>query len=360
MVRISLTYSGSYVWLAAQFAVAVFGSMVFGKTEVPVFLFSGQSNMVGMGSINDLPADQKKTISNVMINVSGDCDAAKKGKWLALGPGFGNTATNFGPELLFGKTLCDSLPNQKFAFIKSAVNGAPLGTSGGYLPPGSNNGTGGTHYKSMITHIEAALKTFTTAFDTSEYTPRWAGFVWLQGESDAMQGGSMASSYQTNLENLIDDIRTLVETDDLPVILPLITTSSLWVESAKIRAADIAMRAKLENVDTVDTKGYTLPDNMHYNAAGQVKIGSLAAQRWLDLEYDYHAPVSVAVQNRHSASGAFVSPSKVLSTEIFDVAGRHLQTHRNVAQLNGAAPAVLVGKTRSATKVTVIKKAVVR
>lgn len=253
------------------------------KTEVHLFLFSGQSNMVGLGtSTNDLTADQKKTNPNIMLYLDAEGDASRMKKWSALGPGFGATTSQFGPELLFGKVLADSFPGRKFAFIKVARSGTYLGKASEWLPPSSNNGTGGTHYTSMMGSIDAAIKSFNTAFDTSLYTPEWAGFVWLQGEFDAMDA-TLANQYETNLTNLVKDIRTKAGVPDLPVVLPMIDLQSLWTNNAKIRAADIALTRKLTHVDTVDTKGLAT-DGIHYKAAGMVAIGQRAGLRFVAMK----------------------------------------------------------------------------
>lgn len=333
----------------ALFAVVLFISQSHGKTDVPVFLFSGQSNTVGLGSVNTLSSEQKATIPDIMINVSANCDGSKKDKWLPLGPGFGNSSSNFGPELFFGRTLADSLPDQKIAFIKNAVNGAPLGTSNGYLPPSSNNGNGGNNYNSMINHIKKAMNSFNDAFDTSEYTPRWAGFIWLQGETDAMQGGSMANNYKTNLENLINDIRDVCETPDLPVILPLISKSSYWKEADKIRGADVALRGSLENIDTVETKHLKLlNDNMHYDAAGQMEIGYWSAIRWLGLEYDYRDPVPV-VHRRFNQRDMHPLPRTAISAWLFDVSGRRFHASSAINNRRRVPHTVLIGKVSNSS-----------
>jgi hypothetical protein len=268
-----------------------------------------------------------------MINIGADCDAAKKGKWMTLGPGFGSQAVNFGLELMLGRTLSDSMPGQKIAFIKDAINGSPLGQSSGWLPPSSNNGTGGTLYKNMLTHLDAAMKSFSTAFDTTQYTPQWAGFIWLQGETDAMTP-SLANSYQKNLENLIKDIRTKVAKPDLPIILPLITTLSIWTDNAKIRGADLVMKQTLKNVDTLETKDYSTPDGMHYNAAGQLKIGQISALRWLAMHYNYSGS-TVQVAHRFTQSSTSLSKPKMGTTQVisFDLSGRKIPAVNSASSL---------------------------
>lgn len=296
--------------LAGLFAVNGFAA----KTEVPLFLFSGQSNMVGLGtSTNDLSADHKKTFPDIRIYLDAEGDASKLKKWSTLGPGFGANNTQFGPELLFGKVLADSFPGRKFAFIKVARSGTYLGKATEWLPPSSNNGKGGTYYAAMMGSIDAALKAFHSAFDTTLYTPRWAGFLWLQGEFDAMDA-TLANQYETNLTNLVKDIRTKAGVTDLPVVLPMIDGQSIWTNYSKIWAADIALTKKLANVDTVATKGLST-DGIHYKAAGMVTIGQRCAARWLRMNA---LTASVGGQAR------FAAPRDRTATASFDPTGRRI------------------------------------
>ena len=313
---------GSYAAILLA-ACCVFTSNA--KTDVPVFLLSGQSNMTGyFSSINDLTADQKKNVDNVMIYMDGDGDAAKKKKWLTLGPGFGATSSNIGPELYFGRTLSDSMPGKKIAFIKDAVGGTYLGKVEGWLPPSSNNGTGGTLYRDMMAAIDAAMKAIGTAFDTTQYTPRWAGFVWLQGEFDAYYQ-DLSNAYEKNLTNLISDIRAKVKVPDLPVIIPLIDVQGQWTYNSIVRKADVTVKQNGKNIDTLDTKGFPT-DGTHYKAAGYVKIGTIAAQRWLNMHYNYGPIVPIAYQ--YTPSSKLLQQTRILtpSSMLFDLSGRTIRS----------------------------------
>jgi hypothetical protein len=274
-------------------------SVGYAKTDVPVFLLTGQSNMTGYASANDLTSDQKKTIDNVKIymDLTWEGDDSKERKWLTLGPGFGSSGSNMGPELFLGRTLSESMSGQKIALIKVCCGSTYLGnysakSSDCWVPPSSNNGNAGPHYKRMLTSSDAALKAFNSAFDTTLYTPRWAGFVWLQGEFDG-QDQNLSNAYEANLTCLINDVRKDLKVSDLPIIIPMIDVQSSWQYNSKIRAAEVAVTKKLKNVDTLDTKGFPT-DNVHYKAQGQVKIGTIAAQRWLNMKYQYSPTVSVA------------------------------------------------------------------
>ena len=307
---------------AVLFAVVIV-SLSFGKTDLLVFLLSGQSNMCGAGVVNELPAELKKPVDSVIIYLASEGDANKLRKWLTLEPGFGSSQLNggkpaFGPELLFGKTISDSLPGIKIAIIKDAVSGTSLAESNNGWRPPSSGGSVGTLYSNMMKHIKDAFD----ALDTSKYTIHMGGFVWLQGEFDAMNN-SQADAYETNLTNLIKDIRDTLNAEDLPVILPMIDAQSIWSQHAKVRAADIAVRNKLENVDTLDTKGFET-DGIHYKAPGVIKIGRIAAERWLAM--DYFVPVPVIPVSRNTMRPVVMS-AKDLS--FIDCAGRKIKIHRN-------------------------------
>lgn len=301
----------------------------YGKSEVPVFLLSGQSNMSGyFGSVNDLTADQKKSVDSVKIFMNGDGDNGKKNKWLTLGPGFGAFSSFLGPELSFGRTLSDSMQGIKIAFVKHAVGGTYLAKAEEWLPPSSNNGKGGNLYRQMMSTIDAAMKSFSSAFDTSKYTPRWAGFVWFQGEFDAYDRG-YANAYEKNLTNLINDIRAEVKVSDLPVILPMIDVQNQWTHNAIVRAADIAVSQKIENVDTMDTKGFPT-DGTHYKAAGYIKIGQICAQRWLKMRYTYGEKVHIinSYSKQYDNQKSQI-PSYTINT-LFDLSGKKISSHQGL------------------------------
>jgi hypothetical protein len=299
------------------------------KTAVPVFLLSGQSNMSGYASANDLTADQKQTVPNAKIYV--DMTWENNGKlkqWLTLGPGFGSSANNIGPELYIGRTLSEKLPNTKIALIKVCCGSTYLGNypskpNDCFVPPSSNNGTAGPHYKRLLSATETALKSFNAAFDTAQYTPCLAGFVWLQGEFDG-QVKALADAYKANLTCLINDVRKDFKVDDLPSIIIMIDVQNSWQYNSIIRAAEVAVTESLKNVDTLDTKGYQT-DGTHYKAQGQVKIGTVTAERWFAMDYDYGQKVPIV--HRYSTPSVVQHQSRaapITSNMLFDLSGKRI------------------------------------
>lgn len=279
-------------------AIVLLSAIVgYAKTDIPVFILAGQSNMTGYAASSDLTADQKKDVENVKIymDLTWEGNTSRVKKWLTLGINFGSQGTSIGPELYFGRTLAELMPGQKIALIKVCCGSTYLGNysakaSDCWVPPSSNNGTAGPHYKRMLTAIDAAIKSFNTAYDTTQFTPRMAGFLWLQGEFDG-QVDALAKAYEANLTYLISDLRKDTKVTDLPAIIAMIDVQNSWQFNSTIRAAEVAVTKKLKNVDTLDTKGFPT-DGAHYKAQGQVKIGTIAAQRWTAMKFAY-SPVSV-------------------------------------------------------------------
>lgn len=283
-------------------AIVLLSAIVgYAKTDVPVFLLAGQSNMTGYAASSGLQSGQGNDVNNVKIYMDlpdWEKNTSRVKKWLTLGNNFGAQGVNIGPELFFGRTLSDSMPNQKIALIKVSAGSTYLGNYSDpakandlWVPPSSNNGNAGPHYKRMISVIDVALKSFNTAYDTAQYTPRIAGFLWLQGEFDG-QVDALAKAYEANLTYLINDLRKDTKVTDLPAIIAMIDAQNSWQFNSTIRAAEVAVTKKMKNVDTLDTKGFPT-DKIHYTAPGQVKIGTIAAQRWLKMKYAYSPAVSV-------------------------------------------------------------------
>jgi hypothetical protein len=290
--------------------------------------------MSGYASANDLTTDQKQTVENVKIYVDMTWENnGKLKKWMTLGPGFGSSANNIGPELYIGRTLSEKLPGVKIALVKVCCGSTYLGNytskaSDCWVPPSSNNGNAGPHYKRMLTAINDAFKAFNSAFDTTKYTPLWAGFVWLQGEFDG-QVKTLADAYEANLTCLINDVRKDLKVADLPAIIPMIDVQGSWQYNSTIRAAEVSVTKKLKNVDTLDTKGFPT-DNVHYKAQGQVKIGTITAQRWLNMKFVYDPSVSVN-KNHHLSSVALLSSTQSQWNRVVDLSGRQIPGNQCVS-----------------------------
>lgn len=254
-----------------------------------VFILAGQSNMEGQ-AVTDLTGkdynEGRGTLASLMADsVKGaifkhlkDADgkwAVREDVWvryqrekqaLLAGPltcGFSiyGDSHHFGPELQFGHVVGNALSNQVL-LIKTAWGGKSLGID--FRPP-SSGGTVGPYYALMIAQIHEALANMKSDFpgyDGKGY--ELAGFVWWHGWNDFCDP-KLVPEYETNLINLIHDVRKDLKAPKLPVVIGEFTGpwrtdgEELPTEAASIRKAQEAAAAKPEfkgNVLFVETRDF--------------------------------------------------------------------------------------------------------
>ena len=251
-----------------------------------VFVLAGQSNMEGQAVV-DLDGkdynDGKGTLVSVMK------DSAKtglfkhlkdeKGDWrirddvwvryqpesgpLRAGPlTFGFTSYgdqhHFGPELQFGHAIGDALKNEVL-LIKAAWGGKSLYED--FRPP-SSGGKTGAYYTLMIGHVREALANLKKEFPKSKAVGyELAGFVWYQGWNDGCDPKHAVPEYESNLVNLIKDVRKDLGVPNLPVVIGELTGA--WVKAPgewdQLRKAQAAAAVRPEfagNVAFVPTHDF--------------------------------------------------------------------------------------------------------
>ncbi len=259
-----------------------------------VFILAGQSNMEGQ-AVTDLTGkdynEGRGTLASLMADpVKGaifkhlkDADgkwAVREDVWvryqrekqaLLAGPltcGFSiyGDSHHFGPELQFGHVVGNALSNQVL-LIKTAWGGKSLGID--FRPP-SSGGTVGPYYALMIAQIHEALANMKSDFpgyDGKGYDGKGyelAGFVWWHGWNDFCDP-KLVPEYETNLINLIHDVRKDLKAPKLPVVIGEFTgpwrtdSEELPTEAASIRKAQEAAAARPEfrgNVLFVETRDF--------------------------------------------------------------------------------------------------------
>jgi hypothetical protein len=134
-----------------------------------------------------------------------------------------------GPEYGFGFGLQDAasaLKGEKVLIIKTAWGGKTLGVD--FRPPSSAGGSiwspptsaqGGHYYNTMLNDVKAILAPGVIAKmypDLAGLDPVLSGFGWHQGWNDGCSLNQTAE-YETNLVNLIKDLRHVWKSPNLPV-----------------------------------------------------------------------------------------------------------------------------------------------
>ena len=248
-----------------------------------VFILAGQSNMVGLGVNSELGAGDASGVANTHIF----CDLSVHNEynpnclhWVhPVAPGFGVLPDRFGPELSFARRLHELWPARSIAIIKIAEGGTGL-----YDRWDARNGD---LYQLLINQVNQQMSDLHIA-----WSPRIAGFVWMQGETDACDSGH-ANAYYFNLRDFMEDMREDLGVDLIPITAGLIAEQPMWPEADKVRDATSLLAENMGPMNVVETTD--LPrhpdDPAHYNTVGQLELGRRFAdginEVLSDMDWDY-------------------------------------------------------------------------
>jgi hypothetical protein len=221
-----------------------------------VFLLGGQSNMVGQG----INAELLPPYSEVQNDVN-----YWSGAWGSLSPGFGNHSHEFGSEVAFGRAIKDTLPDDAIYLVKYSVNGTALYND---WKPAT-----GAQYIGFMNTVNAAL----TALGNAGINYEISGMLWMQGESDALEGE--AASYETNLVNFISDMRTQLNTPAMPFIIARVRAyygggGTPPTQADIVRGAQVTVAESTPYVSWFDTDAYQMVNAGHYGTQGQIDLGN--------------------------------------------------------------------------------------
>ncbi len=242
-------------------SLIVFSSSLCAGDSLDVYLFAGQSNMVGKRSkAADLPADCQGVQENVLIFTGT--------KWEPYRAGLGQPA-GFGPEVSAALELAKAT-GKPVGIVKHSVGGTNLAQK--WNPAVDNN-------------LYTALKTKAAAAGEGGYDLVFKGVFWMQGGADA-RSEQMANQYATNLDALIAAMREDFETPGLPFVAGL-TSSATATPHPRYPAAGIVREAQMQERDHyayVDCSEISrCPDKIHFDTAGIVKLGRDMARAMLKL-----------------------------------------------------------------------------
>lgn len=292
---------------------------------VKVYILLGQSNMVGMGNVNNGVVVQPGTLQTItklenkfpnLVDDAGEWtvrnDVWYKGvvtatanKWLTIGCGSNSGA--IGPEMGFGHVM-GYYHDEPVLVIKSSQGNRSLGWD--FLPPGSPQyivdewtyagygdsphrwltGTtpvpiawyAGKQYDDCVAAVHDVLDNFASNFpDWAAQGYEIAGFVWWQGHRDQFDS-SHADRYELNLVNFINALRAEFHVPNAPFVLATIAFDGgpYAPDSAygKIHAAQMAVGDPAKhpefagNVLSTNALGYwrtveesPVAQNHHYN-----------------------------------------------------------------------------------------------
>jgi lysophospholipase L1-like esterase len=307
--------------LALACAAPAAASVTFPQSgPVHLLVVAGQSNAVGNGTTSngldgtlwngqaDLPYRYWIRVSDPAATPHTSAD-----QWQPLGivttGSTGNPYTHdtaapiggFGPEILIARTLADTPGAGPFAVVKVAAGGTEMGDAGDAT--GKNWWkVGGDLHARLRAEIDAALADLAAR----GLQPELSGLFWMQGESDARKDASVdrtanALAYADNLSDLIADLRAAYAAPDMPVVIGRVDPTLVWGMDFSANA-DIVRAAQMwvaENVEAAawvncdDLPRYNSTDTIHFNAAGQQRLGWRMAQAWLRIRARMGAELDV-------------------------------------------------------------------
>ncbi|MFH1853032.1 MAG: sialate O-acetylesterase [Candidatus Neomarinimicrobiota bacterium] len=274
---------------------------LFAQTTWQVYFLAGQSNMDGLGTVSDLPAELTSPDSTVMIfhgNSAPDGgDLGGLGKWSPLRPGHGwgfwfDGAVNhysdlFGLELSFARRLRELQPAVPIALVKYSRAGTSIDTAAadvfGCWTPDFD---GTNQFDHFLTTVRNALAVEDIDGDGRPDRLVPAGLIWMQGESDALYSAAIAERYQHNLARLVQAVRDELGNPDLPVAIGRISDSGqdgdgkFWDHAGIVRAAQagfVAQDHRAALITDTDSYGY-VADGAHYDSPSLIALGQAFAE----------------------------------------------------------------------------------
>ena len=249
-----------------------------------VFIFAGQSNMVGSDSrvkdIDRFPpfAGLSQPQDKVLFSYSiGREDKLTSNGWVSLQP----VDEVVGPELSFARRVSRET-KAPIAIIKCAAGGTTLG--GDWNP---DDPSGFKLYAEALKLVESSL----AELNRKKVVYRLEGFMWHQGEND-MFDEKFKPNYGKNLKNFLAKWRRDLKTPDLKFYIGELCTKTIW--GMDNRENMYAIRAGQKAVTDSDSLAEYIPTShdaveigngeglhYHYGTLGQLEHGVNYADAYL-------------------------------------------------------------------------------
>ena len=284
----------AYVW---ALALPLLAQSNDDHKTLRVFIFAGQSNMVGSDSkVKDikhfppyigLEAPQENVLFTYCI---GRQNKMRSDGWVPLQ----HVNNVVGPELSFARKISRHI-KAPIAIIKVAAGGTHLG--GDWNP---DEPIGFKMYPLALETIRTAL----TDLDKRKIQYRLEGFMWHQGENDMFNKDYMPS-YGKNLKNFLAKWRRDLKTPELKFYIGELCTKTIWGMDLRPRMYAISLGQR--EVTNADPRAEYVPTShvgaeigrpvglhYHYGTLGQLQHGenyATAYLRTIGLKLDQPRPL---------------------------------------------------------------------
>ncbi len=201
--------------------------------ELRIFIFAGQSNMVGSDSKDSLvdnhPPFKGAAEEQKDVRFSYNLGPNKRSNgWVAMKP----VDHVFGPEMTFARKLKKHV-TYPIAIIKDAWGGTTLVTD--WNPDGPDGGK--KLYSRLMKQVAARCK----ELDAKGIKYRIEAMMWHQGENDMFNREGIVT-YEKNLRNFIANIRKDFKAPKLKFFIGEISNKGIWGMDNRHRVAKICVQ----------------------------------------------------------------------------------------------------------------------
>lgn len=253
--------------LLIPFLCVFLASSAAGQTPIDVYIFAGQSNMVGFLGQGLVPPGVMNPNPNIPYSyrVTGANPTVYQSTSLAS---FGTVWGTGGSEVTFAQEVYERT-DRRIAIIKVAANGTSLHYDW-------NINTEGIWYDALVAQVTTARSQLVNA----GYAPNMSGLFWTQGEGDS-NATWQSGQYQQNLTNMLQSFRTEIGSE-VPVYLNHLHINADRAAAVALRTAQDNVAATVPNVKILSIDDLALgPDKLHFTAETHLELG----RRWADFIY---------------------------------------------------------------------------
>ncbi|MEE9404806.1 MAG: AAA family ATPase [Algisphaera sp.] len=250
---------------------------------IDVYLLAGQSNITGHGSADQVPdalvaAHPTALLYHAPLDGPDDERSLRPASrtWAPLAPGFGRMPRGFGPELSLGHDLAEASPSP-IAIIKCEQPGTSLFAD---WRPEELDDTTTLATRCLDDAALAIEQLFEDGFD-----PRFAGFVWYQGESDTDDANHEPDRYAAQLRALLERIDDeLAEGRGCDKVFVRVNPADPQAKHLGVIRQQIEALANADaRAAWIDVDDLALIDAWHVDGPGLIAVGKRVAAALAEL-----------------------------------------------------------------------------
>ncbi len=286
---------------SANLALLAAGMLAFtGIVEaahIKLFVLTGQSNSLGTtnaGESDPTPGSDPADL-HIRFFWHNWADATTSlgdsgGVFTALqsqqGGFYSGSATHWGPEINFGRTLYRA-GVRNFGIIKVSRGGG-----------GNSFWLKGSADDHMYQHVVEAVTNATATLTAAGHTFEVAGLLYLQGESDSTTEAAAAG---TRFKMLVDNLRVdLPNAGSLHGLIGGIAAAGATRDTVRANHKAIAdSTSYIDYFSNLDLQSWTAADALHFNKVAKLRIGERYAQAFF----------AAGVVSRHYGKLVFIGDS---------------------------------------------------